>query len=57
MFPGSEAALMDEGSASLPEAPAVDPLTPLIQRMGCQQRRAGSFEYTRGFHEISFKNN
>ncbi len=33
MFPGSEAALMDEGSASLPEAPAVDPLTPLIQRI------------------------
>jgi len=33
VFPGSEAALMDEGSASLPEAPAVDPLAPLIQRI------------------------
>lgn len=33
MFPGSEAALMDEGFASLPEAPAEDPLAPLIQRV------------------------
>lgn len=33
MFPGSEAALMDEGFASLPVAPAVDPLAPLIQRV------------------------
>ena len=33
MFPGSEAALMDEGFASLPEAPAEDPLAPLIQRI------------------------
>ncbi|NWJ40202.1 MAG: RNA polymerase sigma factor [Geothrix sp.] len=33
MFPGSKAALMDEGFASLPEAPAEDPLAPLIQRI------------------------
>ncbi len=33
MFPGSEAALMDEGFASLPEAPVADPLAPLIQRI------------------------
>jgi len=30
---GSEAALMDEGPASLPEAPAQDALAPLIQRV------------------------
>lgn len=33
MFPGSEAALMDEGFTSLPEVPAEDPLAPLIQRI------------------------
>jgi len=33
VFQGAEAALMDEGFASLPEAPAVDPLAPLIQRI------------------------
>lgn len=33
MFPGSEAALMDEGFASLPEAPAEDPVAPLIGRI------------------------
>jgi len=33
VFPGSEAALMDEGLATLPEVPAEDPLTPLIQRI------------------------
>ncbi|MBP7618352.1 MAG: RNA polymerase sigma factor [Geothrix sp.] len=33
MFPGSEAALMDEGFASLPEAPAEDPVAPLIERI------------------------
>ncbi|GLH74076.1 hypothetical protein GETHLI_25780 [Geothrix limicola] len=33
MFPGSEAALMDEGIASLPEASAQDPLAQLVRRI------------------------
>ena len=39
MFPGTEAALMDEGLAALPEASADDPLEPLICRI-----RAGDVE-------------
>ncbi len=39
MFPGTEAALMDEGLAALPEASADDPLEPLICRI-----RAGDLE-------------
>ncbi|WP_243295964.1 RNA polymerase sigma factor [Geothrix mesophila] len=39
MFPETEAALMDEGLASLPEASADDPLEPLIRRI-----RAGDVE-------------
>jgi RNA polymerase sigma-70 factor (ECF subfamily) len=39
VFPGTEAALMDEGLAALPEASADDPLEPLICRI-----RAGDVE-------------
>jgi RNA polymerase sigma-70 factor, ECF subfamily len=39
VFPGTEAALMDEGFVSLPEAPAEDPLQPLVRRI-----RAGEVE-------------
>ncbi|MFN7956963.1 MAG: sigma-70 family RNA polymerase sigma factor [Holophagaceae bacterium] len=40
MFPGSEAALMDGGFVSVSEAPAADPLEPLVRRVLAGEREA-----------------